>query len=70
MRLAGEETLLVSLRDLYESVTSGPFGGAADPVTGQPYRLQYPLQAAALTQCRHWINYPQASAPETLNPRP
>ena len=30
-----------------------------DPVTGLPYRLQDTMPEAVLTQCRHWVNYPQ-----------
>ena len=59
-RLAGDDTLLVSLRDLYDAVTGGLYGGRTDPVTGLPYRLQDTMPEAVLTQCRHWVNYPQA----------
>ena len=56
---AGEDTLLVSLRDLYDAVTRGLYGGRTDPLTGLPYRLQDSMPEAVLTQCRHWVNYPQ-----------
>lgn len=49
----------MSLRDLYDAVTSGLYGGRTDPVTGLPYRLQDTMPEAVLTQCRHWVNYPQ-----------
>ena len=49
----------MSLRDLYDAVTSGLYGGRTDPVTGLPYRLQDSMPEAVLTQCRHWVNYPQ-----------
>lgn len=40
-------------------MTTGPFGGRSDPVTGQAYRLQDGIPEATLTQCRHWVNFPQ-----------
>ena len=49
----------MSLRDLYDAVTAGLYGGRTDPVTGLPYRLQDSMPEAVLTQCRHWVNYPQ-----------
>jgi hypothetical protein len=61
---AGEDTLLVSLRDLYDAVTRGLYGGRTDPLTGLPYRLQDTMPEAVLTQCRHWVNYPQVASSE------
>ena len=49
----------MSLRDLYDAVTRGLYGGRTDPLTTLPYRLQDTMPEAVLTQCRHWVNYPQ-----------
>ena len=54
----------MSLRDLYDAVTGGLYGGRTDPVTGLPYRLQDSMPEAVLTQCRHWVNYPQVPQPD------
>ena len=56
----------MSLRDLYQAVTSGLFGGRRDPITGMPYHVQDAMPEATLTQCRHWVNYSQAS-PQSLS---
>jgi hypothetical protein len=49
----------VSLRDLYDALTTGPFGGSHDPVTGLPYKISHPMTPQMLTRCTHWINHPQ-----------
>ncbi len=57
---AGDSTLLVSLRDLFDAVSEdGPFGGAADPITGLPYKLQDRMPVQTLRDCIHWVNHPQ-----------
>ena len=58
--------LLVSLRDLFDSVTSGPFGGHSDPITGLAYRLQDTVPESTITACRHWVNYPQVPFTRSL----
>lgn len=50
----------MSLRELYDAVAEdGAFGGAADPITGLPYKLQDRMPPQTLRDCLHWLNHPQ-----------
>lgn len=59
---AGDAQLLVSLRDLFDAVAEdGAFGGAADPITGLPYKLHDRMPRQTLRDCLHWLNHPQVT---------
>ncbi len=56
---SGQPRLLVSLRQLWTAVTTGPQSGRQDPVTGLNYFVADQPPASAVDACLHWVSAPQ-----------